>query len=351
MRLLAGLILTGAVFAALGTAPAAAQGRLFSEDSAIQFTIEGPIATLTRTATRSTDPVPAVLTVTDPAQAQPFQIQLAPRGFTRRTGGYCNFPPLRLDFDRASVRGTLFAGQNKLKLVTRCQSDTLIALEYTVYRLYNELTPLSFRVRPAQVTYRNNTGQPRAQTQFNFLIEDVDDLASRNHLTAINIGAREGQPSQLDGEQAALVSLFQFMIGDLDWEMVRGPEGEDCCHNGKLLAASASARDRLIPVPYDFDYSGFVAAPYAIPPANIRVASVRTRYYRGYCAHNSFLPAVVQRFQTHRAALYAIIDNEQRIATARRQAAHRYLDGFFQVLDNPAQFNDQIVEHCRGGAG
>lgn len=348
MRRLAGLILTGIVFAALGSAPAAAQGRLFSEDSEIQLTIDGPIATLTRNAARSTDPVPAVLTVADGAQQQAFQIQLSPRGFTRRTGGYCTFPPLRLDFDHAAVRGTLFGGQNKLKLVTRCQNDTLVVLEYTVYRLYNELTPLSFRVRPARVTFRNNNGQPRAQTQFNFLIEDVDDLASRNHLAAIDIGAREGQPSQLNGEQAALVSLFQFMVGNLDWELVRGPEGEDCCHNGKLLAASATARDRLVPVPYDFDFSGFVNAPYAIPPANIHVANVRTRYYRGYCALNTYLPAVVQRFQTHRAALYAIVDGETRVSTARRQAAHRYLDGFFEVLDNPATFNTQVVEHCRG---
>lgn len=348
MRRLFGVVFAGLAFAVLGASPAAAQGRLFSDESEIQFTIDGPIATLARTAARSTDPVPAVLTVADGAQQQAFQIQLSPRGFTRRTGGYCSFPPLRLDFDHAAVRGTLFGGQNKLKLVTRCQSDTLVALEYTVYRLYNELTPLSFRVRPATVTYRNNSGAPRAQTQFNFLIEDVDDLASRNHLAAIDVGAREAQPSQLDGEQAALVSLFQFMIGNLDWEMVRGPEGEDCCHNGKLLAASATARDRLIPVPYDFDFSGFVNANYAIPPANVHVSNVRTRYYRGYCSSNAHMAAVVQRFQTHRAALYAIVDGETRIATARRQTAHRYLDSFFAVLDNPAAFNEQITQHCRG---
>jgi len=347
MRRLALLILTGLVFALVGTAPAAAQGRLFSQDSELHLTIEGPITTLARNAARVTDPVPATLTVTDGAQPQAFQIQLSPRGFTRRTGGYCHFPPLRLDFDHAAVHGTLFSGQNKLKLVTRCTSDTLIALEYTVYRLYNELTPLSFRVRPATVTYRNQPAPAREQTQFNFLIEDVDDVASRNHLTAIDVGAREAQPSQLDGDQAALAALFQFMVGNLDWELVRGPEGEDCCHNGKLLAASATARDRLMPIPYDFDFSGFVNAPYAIPPPNVHVANVRTRYYRGYCSLNAHMPATLERFRTHRAALYAIVDGETRIPDARRQAAHRYLDSFFQIIDNPAAFNTQVIEHCR----
>lgn len=347
MRRLALLILTGLVFALVGTAPAAAQGRLFSQDSELQLTIEGPITTLARNAARVTGPVPAVLTAVDGAQQQAFQIQLSPRGFTRRTGGYCRFPPLRIDFDHAAVHGTIFAGQNKLKLVTRCQSDTLIALEYTAYRLYNELTPLSFRVRPAHVTYRNQSVPLNEQTQFNFLIEDVDDLASRNHLTAIDVGAREAQPSQLDGEQAALVSLFQFMIGDLDWELVRGPEGTDCCHNGKLLASSASARTALMPVPYDFDFSGFVNAPYATPPPNVHVANVRTRYYRGYCSLNAHMPAVLERFRAHRAALYAIIDGETRIPDARRQAAHRYLDSFFEIIDNPTAFSAQVTEHCR----
>jgi hypothetical protein len=61
------------------------------------------------------------------------------------------------------------------------------------------------------------------------------------------------------------------------------------------------------------------------------------------------LPAVVERFRAHRAAMNAIIDNDERLG-ARRASAHAYLDQFFAILDNPAQYNSQIVEHCRGPA-
>lgn len=334
---------------ALASPPASAEPTLFSDESEIQFVIEGPIGALVRTAPRSTDPVPA--TVTLAGSAQPFQIELSARGFSRRTGGFCTFPPLRLDFDKPALHGTLLEGQNRLKLVTRCRPganyEQLTVLEYTVYRLYNVLTPVSFRVRPARVTYRDNAGSRRDLSQFNFLIEDLDDVAQRNHLVALDVANDEVASSQLEPRAAAMVGLFQFMIGNLDWDMVRGPEGEDCCHNGKLLSVSATNRTAVTPIPYDFDYSGFVNAPYALPPVAIRVPNVRTRYYRGYCRHNDALPAAVEVFRARRAALNAVIDGEMRLNEARRQAAHRYVDEFFAVLDDPQRFNSQIIERCR----
>src|SRR5688572_9823726 len=128
---------------------ASAQTRLFRDPTELQDVIEAPLNTLVRTAARNTDPHPAAFTVTADGAPQRFDIQLSARGISRRTGGICTSPPLRLDFDGDAVRGTLMQGQNRLKLVTRCRNganyEQLIVLEYTAYRLYNEITPLSFR--------------------------------------------------------------------------------------------------------------------------------------------------------------------------------------------------------------
>src|SRR5690606_10071111 len=124
------------------------------------------------------------------------------------------------------------------------------------YRLYNEITPYSFRVRPLRVTYRDSANG-REQSQFNFVIEDADDMARRNdNYVELDVMSNEVRSSQLDPDVAARVGLFQYMIGNLDWDMVAGPEGEECCHNGKLIAASATSRERVVPTPYDFDMSG-----------------------------------------------------------------------------------------------
>jgi len=331
------------------SAPASAQTRLFSEDTELPILIEGPINDLVRRAARNTDPAPAALTIGE----QRFEMELSPRGFSRRTRGICQFPPLRIDLSGpgASRRETIMRGQNRLKLVTRCRTganyEQLIVLEYLTYRLYNEITPLSYRVRPVRTTYRDTDGRRREDVQFNFLIEDVDDLAERNRLEAIDVQSGEVPSSQLNPQQASLVGMFQFMIGNLDWDMTQGPPGEECCHNGKLIAANETARQNVMPVPYDFDYSGFVAAPYAVPPEGVPVRDVRQRYYRGLCRFNEHAPAAAEHFRSRRDRLYAVIDGETRLTDARRRQAREYIQSFFEVLDNPQRFQRLVLDNCR----
>lgn len=333
-------------FLAAVSAPAAAQTPLFSENSELQITVEGPVQTLVRRAARNTDPIDAQLTVV--GQEPTWAIQVEPRGISRRTGGICNFPPLRLDFGEGT-RGTLFQGQNRIKVVTRCNSgavaEQLIVLEYLAYRLHNEITPLSYNVRPVRMTYRDRSDQ----TQWNFLIEDVDDMARRNNrLVALDVPSGSIRAANLNGAAATRYALFQFMIGNLDWDMVTGRSGEDCCHNSRLLGVDANARENLIPAPYDFDYSGFVNAPYAIAPESVPVRNVRQRYWRGYCRYNDELPAAIAHFQSRRDALLALIDGETRLSEARRTGARRYIEEFFEVIDDPNQVQRQIIGRCRG---
>ncbi len=327
-------------------APASAQTRLFSDDTELPVVIEGPIGDIVRRAARNTDPVAAAITVED----RRYDIELSPRGFSRRTLGICQFPPLRINVS-GERQGTLMQGQNKLKLVTRCRPgaafEQLTVLEYTAYRLYNEITPLSYRVRPVRVTYRDNASRRREETQFNFLIEDSGDLARRNNRAEIEVGSREVASAQLDPQQAAIVGLFQYMIGNLDWDMVEGPDAEDCCHNGKLFAATATSREAVIPVPYDFDYSGFVNAPYATPPQGFSTQNVRQRVYRGYCRYNDQAQASREIFRSRRDRIYAVIDGETRLTQARRNTARSYIENFFEILDDEQRFQRQIIDECR----
>ncbi|MGE0742726.1 MAG: hypothetical protein AB7O98_15410 [Hyphomonadaceae bacterium] len=349
MRLILGAVV-GLFLTTIAT-PATAQTPLFSEESELQFVIEGPMDEIVRRAQRSTDPHPAAVTFIGPGEPQRFDIQLSARGFSRRQSAICAFPPLRLDFDGSALRDTFMRGQNRLKLVTSCRNtdtyEQITILEYTAYRLYNVITPHSFRVRPARVTYRDTVGRRREDTQFNFLIEDVSDMARRNERRALDVLSDEVRSSQLDPSASATVGLFQYMIGNLDWDMVSGHAGEECCHNGKLMAATRESREAVVPIPYDFDFSGFVGAPYAIPPAGLPVPNVRTRYYRGLCRHNDALPPVIAHFRERRAELYAVIDGETRLTEGRRREARRYIEAFFEILDDPDRVNRQLIERCR----
>jgi hypothetical protein len=330
---------------------ATAQTPLFSENSELEVTIEAPFTTLLRTARRNTDPHPGALV----HNGQHYGLLVSARGETRRTTDRCSFPPLRIDFENNELSATLFRGQNRLKLTTHCRPNANYAhyyvLEYMAYRLYNEITPMSFRARPLRVTYHDIEGRRDDETRFGFFIEDEDDLARRNGRTALEIETGAVTSAQLDAAAAARVALFQLMIGNVDWDMLQSAEGRDCCHNTRLLAASESARNGLIPAPYDFDSSGLVDAPYAAPPANLRMSSVRDRYYRGYCRHNDQIPGAIALFQSRREALNALIAGETRLSEQRRETARRYIDGFFELISDPQRVQRQVIERCRQSDG
>lgn len=348
MRRKFGLAIAGCLFALLAS-PAAAQAPLFSSDDALALTIEAPFGRLVGGAARSTDPFPGTVR----HGAASFAVEVAPRGFTRRTGDFCSFPPLRLNFDRSTLQATLFEGQNHLKLVTHCRPQASFApvgvREYLAYRLYNLVTPLSFRVRPAQITYHDNEGRFEELTRFGFLIEDIGEMARRTGRVELEVAPNSVDAAQLDAASAANVALFQFMIGNLDWSYTSGPPGDDCCHNGKLITREGETAS-IVPVPYDFDFSGFVGASYATPPPSAPISNVRTRYYWGLCRHNDRLPAAADVFRARREAMTALIAAETRLNEASRTSSQAYIDDFFAILDDPERFDRLIVRRCRGAS-
>ena len=337
--------------------PAAAKQSLFTDEAPLQLVINAPFPTLVRAAKTSTNPFPATLTVTDGANpAQTMPVELRARGLTRRTGGYCSFPPLSLTFDKTKVEGTPFQGQKKLKLVTYCNipadQEQRIVLEYLAYRLYNLVTPLSYRVRAADVTYSNGDKDDGLK-RFGFLIEDIDDAASRNKLKEMKAASKQVKAAQLDPRAAGRAALLEYMVGNLDWDFLAAPAGADCCHNSRFLAAKGATpatASAVVPLPYDFDYSGFVDAPYAVVPEALKVSSVTERLYRGYCVSTAEMPAVIDEFRGKRTEMMAVINNEPRLNPRYRAKAAKYLDGFFAVLDDPAKVDAQIVKKCRSPA-
>jgi hypothetical protein len=336
-----------AVFAILSwpnSAIAAASPKpLFASDDVLSLTLSGPLTGMSRDG--AAKPVPGLLTVAGSAP-ESLPVMLSVRGITRRRKDICSFPPLRIEFTAKPAATSIFRGQKGLKLVTHCQQSEryqqYVLLEYAGYRLYRALTPESFGVRLAEIDYVNEDGRPLA-SRLGFFIEDVDDVARRNGQERLR-GANRISSSQLDAAAAARFAIFEYMISNLDWAMTAGPAGEDCCHNSRIVGAKGATTE-LVPVPYDFDYSGLVNAPYAVPPASIRLANVRVRRYRGFCQHNERAQASAADLLAHRAALLAILDQTPRLNTESRQMGASYLGGFFEQIGSPPQVAE-LMKSC-----
>ncbi|HEX6742413.1 MAG TPA: hypothetical protein VF079_11540 [Sphingomicrobium sp.] len=320
------------ILLALALAAAAPAKPLFASEETIHIAIQGPMQTLARN--RSSDVRPGTLTV----GAETLPVNLSVRGITRRAADVCGFPPLRVEFARPPPPTSPFAGQKRLKLVTHCRSGAgfqqYLLLEYAAYRMYRQLSPLSFRVRLADIDYRQDDGRPYVQ-RLGFFLEDTGDVAKRNGLSEIHAPERIPLTS-LSPRDSARYAMFQHLIGNHDWAMRAGPKGDDCCHNAKLIGAAGLAAGAVIPVPYDFDFSGFVDAPYATPPDVLHISDVRQRVYRGYCLHNSQAAAVAVEMRARRPQLLAALESTPGLEPRTVARAEAYLDGFFRQVATDA---------------
>jgi hypothetical protein len=323
-------------------APAAAQTApkpLFERNDMLRITITGPINQIARTAQQTRQARDGTLTVA----GETLPVQLSPRGITRLKRDVCQFPPLWVRFRAPPGPGSIFAGQTQLKLVTHCQAAASfqqhLLLEYSAYRLYNQLTPASFRARLATVDYVDSNGRP-ITTRLGFFLEEIDDVAARNGMRRVIAGDRIplGQISAPDG---ARVALFEYMIGNMDWSMRAGPRGDPCCHNNRPITRNPAGP--FVPVPYDFDYSGLVDAPYAVPPSG--EGQVTTRRYMGYCAHNPDAFAAAAALRLQRGALLAVL-NEVPLDQSARRRATAYLNGFFNDIADDRTTASKVLKAC-----
>jgi len=339
---------------------AAESAPLFASHDLLSLTLEADFHTIRREdrSDEDSEERPAVMRWTNPdgsTEAQDIQIQT--RGNFRLATRNCDFPPLRINVKKGAVEGTLFEGQDKLKMVVACKLgqeywQQYVLAEYLVYRMFNLFTPLSFRVRLARVTYVDTSGEDDTFTRYAFLIEDDDAMAARNGGVKMNWDSESGaqfNPALLEARQAILIDVFQFMIGNTDWSGVE-------MHNMELFHRPPGS---YATVPYDFDFSGIIDTRYANPDASLPIRSVRDRLFRGLCPDNLGRPLeiydeIYQEFRVRKAAIYDLWRTQEGLEEDRVERTLDYLDEFFEILDDPRRTRVYLIEQCRpvyGGGG
>jgi hypothetical protein len=320
------------------------QNLLFDHNELITIELTAPFKLLLRDRhAKSTYHAGELRFADDHEREIALPVEIRTRGKTRRRKDICAFPPLRLRF-AAGTANTPFEGQRTLKLVTHCNNsnsfDQYVLQEYLAYRVYNQLTERGHRVRLAKITFVETAGQVRT-TRFGIFLEDWRAVAARNGLGIEKVKAGVNV-EQLSRPDANRVAVFQFLIGNEDWSVFRPEPNESCCHNTKPLLAPDGT---VVPLPYDFDFSGIVDAPYAV--AINGSSNVRLRRYGGLCSMSGDLPDSLARFEQQRQAIYALYQNQPEISRLRLKKTLRYLDGFYRVIGDPDKVERQMIRRCR----
>lgn len=265
-------------------------------------------------------------------------IELRTRGNFRRD--YCYVPSLMLNFE-ATKDGKL-SSLEKLKMVSSCRLgksyDNYVLREYLCYKMFNLLTPMSFRVRLMQVNFQDSEGKRKPYSSWGFFIEDVDDMAKRNECRELEVKKLHSELT--NREFMTLVCMFQYMIGNTDWSV----PGD---HNIKLIQTRDSGAARPFAVPYDFDYCGLVNAEYAVPQEILGIATVRDRLYRGFERSPEEIQATAKIFQDKKQAIYDLVRNFNPMEKKDKDDILKFLDGFYDVLSSPVRMKREFVDAAR----
>lgn len=257
----------------------------------------------------------------------------------------CDFLPLRLNFSENSALGSVFEGEDKLKLVTHCKGSSSyeknVVEEHAVYRIMNVLSDLSLRVRLLRIRYVD-TEQPGQdpEVRYGFLMESDASLARR--LDATDVKVANVSKGMFDPQHLALVYVFQYLVGNTDWSLVRAKGDDGCCHNGKLIRVGAAHYY----LPYDFDMSGLVNARYAKPNPSLRLRNVRSRRYRGYCMDEAIIRQALRAVKGKRAAVLGVIAELPLLSGKEIELNSRYLEKFFDLAANEDKLLREFGRRC-----
>jgi hypothetical protein len=136
--------------------------------------------------------------------------------------------------------------------------------------------------------------------------------------------------------------MYEYFLGNTDWSVY-------ALHNIVLVEMPGTVFP--MPVPYDFDWSGVINAPYAVPDAKLPIRSVRQRLYRGYCRTLEEIQPILARFTENKDQIYALYRDLPALEEKRRTEMLAYYDEFYKTISDPRAVEREFIRTCRKAGG
>lgn len=260
-----------------------------------------------------------------------LNVKLRSRGNFRKHPGNCIFPPLRVRFDEVEADPTIFHDNKKLKLVTHCQEEESIIREYLIYRTLNLLTPYSFKVRLAKITYKDTEKQYPLESWYAFFIEDGDDVARRN---GGNEMSEDGHHQEaVEQEALGMMYLFNAMVGNTDWDLTLAKNLKFIQFRGEQMP---------IAIPYDFDWCAAVKASYTRMDSD----DYERMRYRPFCSSTVDFPKLIQHFKDKKPEIIDLYMNSTHLAKVYARETLAYFEEFYQEIEKESFIQEKLLKDC-----
>lgn len=267
-----------------------------------------------------------------------IDVFLRARGNFRRK--HCYFTPVKIKIKKRDASNTIFSDNRTLKLVLPCKNDRdkndNILKEFIAYKIYEIISPFYFKTRRLEINY---TDQKRKnEKNFNligFFIEDDDKVAKRFDSKIIK---RKISPLAMDDFNSVNLSFFNFLIGNTDFSSAHQ-------HNGKLLFYEK----KIIPIPYDFDLTGWVKPKYGLGITNRLGYSFEERNYIGFKREKSIYSKVRNHYLTLKEKILKTVKLYESEFEYKKSynLMMNYLGEFYEILENDNLYNSLIISKAK----
>lgn len=237
----------------------------------VSITLTYPFDSLYRT---NREEIEAIISIEakDGVLMENEKITLNLRGKFRRMK--CTMPPLLLNFKKSTLRRLNLDHIDEIKLVTHCletqEGEENLREELMCYKVYESLTPYSYRTIWLKVTYQDALQPGKQIKSTGFLLEPDKDITKR--LGIIERKLFNPAEDSIHFESYSHTVAYNFLIGNRDWSIVMS-------RNAKLFYDSISSH--YVVIPYDFDYSNIVGATYRRETRPENMTHPLERIYQG----------------------------------------------------------------------
>ena len=265
-------------------------------------------------------------------------VELRARGNFRRAK--CYFPPIKMKMKKSNYKNTIFDGNKKTKLVLPCRveddKNDNILQEYIAYKIYEIISPYHFKTRRVNIEFTEPKGKKsKTYSLKGFIIEDDSKLEKR-------FGGRVVEqfvhPMAMQGKGSVQHSLFQYMLGNTDFSVAYQ-------HNGKLLYNSKD----FIPLPYDFDMTGWVDPSYGFGNPTLNLSSLTDRMYRGFKRDDALMNEVKDQFVNSKNEIIALVNSfkSEFDSSSEFNKMYKFMTDFFDILEDENKFNKMVIAKAR----
>ena len=262
---------------------------------------------------------PATVYLTLADSTLTFEAKLRSRGNVRLE--VCQNPSLKLKLKKADLLAAGFSDLNEFKFVLQCSNSSLgenyLNREQMVYDLHAVFSDFSHRTKPVEL----HLGQKEPISAF--MIEHEEQLGARFQARVLE--TKKLSTRGLQREAYVNMCLFNYLILNTDWHVFN-------LHNLKFINPDESLD--LIPVPYDFDYSGFVGTHYAIPREELNIESIYTPVWLGKNVTPAEIKTGAQHYLSRREVAEKLIKEHPGLNKKDQKRMLKRVEVFYRLLED-----------------